>query len=184
MSTGTAPPLTRERVVEAAIALAEREGLTELSMRRLAAELGAGTMSLYNHVSDKEDLFDGMAERVLSSVRVSPSGDWRDVAATWATDSRAALLDRIALIPLVVAPQRSVHLGRISRAVAAELVRAGLEPRGAAVVVRTVGRYFAGAVLLDAPRLRAGGRDRAGLDETFAIGLTALLVGLGPEVAP
>ena len=169
-------------MIDAAIALAEREGLAELSMRRLAAELGSGTMSLYNHVTDKDDLFDGMVEQILSGVRVSPSTDWREVAATWATDSRRALLDQIALIPLVVAPQRAVHLGRISRAVAAELVQAGLAPESATVVVRVVGRYFAGAVLLDAPRLRTGGVARAALDQTFATGLTALLAGLGPEV--
>ena len=115
--TGTTSALTRERVVDAAIALAERDGLAELSMRRLAAELGAGTMSLYNHVSDKEDLFDGMVERVLAAVRVADSDDWREVVATWATDSRQALLDRIDLIPLVIAPPRLVHLGRISSAV-------------------------------------------------------------------
>jgi AcrR family transcriptional regulator len=180
--TGTAPALTRERVVEAAIGLAERDGLAELSMRRLAAELGAGTMSLYNHVADKEDLFDGMVEHVLAPVRIASSDDWREVVATWATDSRAALLDRLDLIPLVVSPQRLDHLGRISRAVAAELVRAGLEPRAAATTVRVVGRYFAGAVLLDAPRLRLGGVGREKLDETFAIGLHALLAGLGSEV--
>jgi AcrR family transcriptional regulator len=163
--------------------LAEREGLSELSMRRLAAELGAGTMSLYNHVADKDDLFDGMVERVLAPVRVSPSTDWTEVAATWAADSRRALLDRIDLIPLVIAPQRVVHLGRISRAVAAELGHAGLAADAAAVVVRVVGRYFAGAVLLDAPRLRGGGR-REALDATFTVGLDALLAGLGPEVAP
>src|SRR5207253_1149286 len=85
--TRTAPALTRERVIDAAIALAEREGLGELSMRRLAVELGSGTMSLYNHVADKDDLLDGMVEQVLAGVRVSSSPDWRDVAATWATDS-------------------------------------------------------------------------------------------------
>jgi AcrR family transcriptional regulator len=151
-------------------------------MRRLAAELGAGTMSLYNHVADKEDLYDGMVEHVLATVRVSPSEDWRDVVATWATDSRAALLDRIALIPLVIAPQRLDHLGRISRAVAAALVEAGLDLKTATLVVRVVGRYFAGAVLLDAPRLRLGGVRREKLDETFDRGLEALLAGLGPEV--
>ena len=92
---GTAPALTRERVIDAAITVAERDGLAELSMRRLAAELGAGTMSLYNHVSDKEDLFDGMVEHVLSPVRVADDDDWQAVVATWATDSRQALLDRI-----------------------------------------------------------------------------------------
>jgi AcrR family transcriptional regulator len=180
---GTAPALTRERVVDAALSLAEREGLAELSMRRLAAELGAGTMSLYNHVADKEDLYDGMVEQVLGGVRVADRDDWREVVATWANDSRGALLDRIDLIPLVIAPQRLHHLGRISRAVAASLVRAGLDLDAATVVVRVVGRYFAGAVLLDAPRIRAGGVPREKLDETFAVGLQALLAGLGPEVA-
>jgi TetR/AcrR family transcriptional regulator, tetracycline repressor protein len=179
--TGTAAALTRERVIDAAVALAEREGLTELSMRRLAAELGAGTMSLYNHVTDKDDLFDGMVELVLAPVRVSTSDDWREVVAQWASDTRAALLDRIDLIPLVISPQRLEHLGRISRAVAAALVGVGLDVSSAAVVVRVVGRYFAGAVLLDAPRVRLGG-DRQKLDDTFTIGLHALLAGLGPEV--
>jgi AcrR family transcriptional regulator len=169
--------------VDAAIALAEREGLAELSMRRLAAELGAGTMSLYNHVADKEDLFDGMVERVLADVRVSTGDDWQEVVATWATDSRRALLDRMALIPLVIAPQRLDHLGDISRAVAAALVKTGMEVRATALVVRVVGRYFAGAVLLDAPRLRAGGVDRGRLDATFATGLRALLAGLAREIA-
>jgi len=184
VGTGTASALTRERVIDAAITVAERDGLAELSMRRLAAELGAGTMSLYNHVSDKEDLYDGMVERVLAPVRISADEDWRAVVATWATDSRGALLDRIDLIPLVIAPQRLNHLGRISGAVAEALSRCGVVPRDAAVVVRVVGRYFAGAVLLDAPRLRMGGVSREALDRTFTVGLDALLVGLAVEVAP
>ena len=179
---GTASALTRERVIDAAITVAERDGLAELSMRRLAAELGAGTMSLYNHVADKEDLYDAMVEHVLAPVRVADDGDWRAVVALWATDSRGALLDRIDLIPLVIAPQRLAHLGRISGAVADALGRCGMAPQDAAVVVRVVGRYFAGAVLLDAPRLRAGGVSREALDRTFAIGLDALLVGLAADV--
>ena len=115
---------------------------------------------------------------------MSPSDDWREVAATWATDSRHVLLDRIALIPLVIAPQR---LGPPRSHQPGHRRRAGAHrprPRSAAVVVRVVGRYFAGAVLLDAPRVRTGGVDPAPLDRTFAIGLSsALLSGLGPEVA-
>ena len=171
-------------MIDAAIRVAERDGLAELSMRRLAAELGAGTMSLYNHVSDKEDLYDGMVEHVLSPVRISDDVDWRAVVATWATDSRRVLLDRIDLIPLVIAPQRLTHLGRISGAVAEALGRWGVEPRAAATVVRVVSRYFAGAVLLDAPRLRAGRVPRDALDRTFAVGLDALLVGLAVEAEP
>ncbi len=84
----------------------------------------------------------------------------------------------------MIAPQRLSHLGRISAAVVEALARCRLEPRDAAVVVRVVGRYFAGAVLLDAPRLRTRGVSREALDRTFAIGLDALLVGLAVEVEP
>ena len=169
-------------MVVAAIALAERDGLADLSMRRLAAELGAGTMSLYNHVSDKEDLFDGMVEAVLAPVRIADSADWREIVATWATDGRQVLLDRIDLIPLVIAPQRLVHLGRISGAVGSALERAGLDPGAAATVVRVVGPNIAGAGHRDPPPQRTGGVSRAAHARTFATGLSALLSGLDAEV--
>src|SRR4029453_376788 len=99
------------------MALVEEHGLAELSMRRLAAELDAGTMSLYNHVSDKEDLLDGMVDRVLAPVRVSGGAAWQGGVTTWATDPRRTLLDHRALVPVVVSSERAAHLGRITAAV-------------------------------------------------------------------
>ena len=69
---GTREPATRgpkaelslERIVDAAVALADREGLGALSMRRVATELGVGTMSLYRHVPGKGELLDLMLDRV------------------------------------------------------------------------------------------------------------------------
>ena len=73
-------PLTRARVLEAAVTLADEQGLEALSMRRLGAELDVEAMSLYNHVSDKDDLLDGIVELVVSDFE-SPSPlegeDWR-----------------------------------------------------------------------------------------------------------
>ncbi|GAB2812638.1 TetR/AcrR family transcriptional regulator [Streptomyces chlorus] len=63
-SRGPKPNLTLERVVEAAVELADREGLGALSMRRIAAELGTGTMSLYRYVPGKAELLDLMLDRV------------------------------------------------------------------------------------------------------------------------
>jgi AcrR family transcriptional regulator len=165
-------------VVDAAMALVEEHGLAELSMRRLAAELDAGTMSLYNHVSDKEDLLDGMVDRVLAPVRVSGGADWKEVVTTWATDTRRALLDHRALVPVVVSSERAAHLGRITAAVREALEAQGMAAARAALVVRVASRYLAGAVLLDAPRLRRRRTPRAALDATFAEGLEALLRGL------
>ncbi|QFY08544.1 TetR family transcriptional regulator [Nonomuraea phyllanthi] len=78
-------PLNRERVLDAALELADREGLDGLTMRRLAKALGVEAMSLYNHVSNKADLLDGIAERVFGEVeRPDPEQPWheqvRDVA--------------------------------------------------------------------------------------------------------
>jgi len=73
-------PLTRARVLEAAVALADEKGLEALSMRRLGAELGVEAMSLYNHVTDKDDLLDGIVEVVVSgfeSPRPLDREDWR-----------------------------------------------------------------------------------------------------------
>jgi AcrR family transcriptional regulator len=73
-------PLTRARIVDAAVRLIEREGVAAVSMRRLAAELGAGTMSLYNHVPSKIALMDLVAEQIMSYIEPYSvdSDDWRD----------------------------------------------------------------------------------------------------------
>jgi AcrR family transcriptional regulator len=70
-------PLSRDRILAAAVALADRDGLDVLSMRRLGSELGVQAMSLYNHVPNKDALLDGMLERVLGEVELPvPGGDW------------------------------------------------------------------------------------------------------------
>ena len=73
------PPLTRERVLEAAVRLADESGIDALSMRRLGQELGVEAMSLYNHVANKDDLHQGIVELVLSEIE-SPrdEGDWKE----------------------------------------------------------------------------------------------------------
>jgi AcrR family transcriptional regulator len=71
--------LTRERIVAAAVAIADEEGLAGLSMRRVATELGAATMALYRHVVDKDDLVLGMLDSALAEWRApadAPAG-WR-----------------------------------------------------------------------------------------------------------
>jgi AcrR family transcriptional regulator len=73
-------PLTRQRIVETAIELIERDGVDALSMRVVAEQLGAGTMSLYNHVTNKGDLLDAVAEYVLSLQQIPERtpGEWRE----------------------------------------------------------------------------------------------------------
>ena len=70
--------LTRQRVVAAAVELADRDGIESISMRRLAQELGVEAMSLYTHVRNKDDLLDGMVDAVISEIPLSAGGaDWK-----------------------------------------------------------------------------------------------------------
>jgi AcrR family transcriptional regulator len=70
-------PLSREQILIAAVALADREGLEVVSMRRLGRELGVQAMSLYNHVPNKDAILDGMVERVLGEIELPQAGgDW------------------------------------------------------------------------------------------------------------
>lgn len=66
-------PLTRERVLRAAVALADEQGLDALSMRKLGRRLGVEAMSLYNHVASKDDVLVGMVELVLAEVENPPA---------------------------------------------------------------------------------------------------------------
>jgi AcrR family transcriptional regulator len=80
-------------VLQTAVALADERGLAELTMRKLAKELGVEAMSLYNHVASKGDLLDGMIERVFSEIEPpAAGGDWKAELRKRATSTRAALL--------------------------------------------------------------------------------------------
>jgi AcrR family transcriptional regulator len=85
-------PLSRERVLRAAIALADEGGFESLTMRKLAKELGVEAMSLYNHVANKDDLLDGMVDLVFAEIELpSTDGDWRAAMRARAVSTREAL---------------------------------------------------------------------------------------------
>jgi AcrR family transcriptional regulator len=86
-------PLSRERVLRAAIALADERGVHELTMRKLAKELGVEAMSLYNHVANKNDLLDGMIDLVFGEIEApAADGDWKAELRKRAVSTREALL--------------------------------------------------------------------------------------------
>ena len=93
MAIRSRPPLTRERILDAALALADRDGIDGLSMRRLGQEVGVEAMSLYNHVANKDDVLDGVLELVAAEFDVDPSGaGWRERARALAISARDALV--------------------------------------------------------------------------------------------
>jgi len=86
-------PLTRERVMEAGIALADESGLGPLSMRLLADALGVKAMSLYNHVAHKDDLIDGMVDIIVGRIALpAAGGDWKSAMRRRAVSAREVFL--------------------------------------------------------------------------------------------
>jgi Bacterial regulatory proteins, tetR family./Tetracyclin repressor, C-terminal all-alpha domain. len=86
-------PLSRERVLRAAVALADHSGIESLTMRKLGQELGVEAMSLYNHVANKDDILDGIVDLVLSDIDVPPSGtDWKPAMRHRAISAHEVLL--------------------------------------------------------------------------------------------
>jgi AcrR family transcriptional regulator len=85
-------PLTRERVLAAAVALADRGGIESLSMRKLAQELGVEAMSLYHHVANKDDILDGLVDVVFGEIDL-PTGEdgWKAAMRGRAISAREAL---------------------------------------------------------------------------------------------
>jgi AcrR family transcriptional regulator len=87
-------PLSRERVLRAAVALADAGGVESLSMRRLAQELGVVPMALYKHVANKDELLDGMIDVVVGEIDPPPPGgtDWKTAIRRRVLSARSALL--------------------------------------------------------------------------------------------
>jgi AcrR family transcriptional regulator len=84
--------LNRNRVLQAAVSLADEAGIDELSMRRLGQELGVVPMALYKHVANKEELLDGMVEAIVSEIDPAVGGaDWKKAVRLRVLSARAVL---------------------------------------------------------------------------------------------
>ncbi len=83
-------PLSRDRVLKAGVALADRNGIGSLTMRKLGDSLGVEAMSLYNHVANKEALLDGMIDLVFEEIDL-PDADWKSAMRERGASARGAL---------------------------------------------------------------------------------------------
>lgn len=82
-------PLTKDRVLQAAIELADEEGLDALTMRGLGAKLGFEAMSLYKHVAGKDEILDGILDRVISEIDIPiREADWKEAMRRRALSAR------------------------------------------------------------------------------------------------
>ena len=132
------PLLNRDLIRDTALELIDRDGLAEMSMRKLAAELGVQASSLYKHYPTKDEVLDAVASKVAGEIDTSGfdrGDDWQDALAAWARSHRAALAAHPNLVPyLATGPGRRDVSLRIADAVHGGLVGAGWPPREATLI--------------------------------------------------
>ena len=178
-------PLTRQRVLDAAIDLADREGVDALSMRRLGAELGVQAMSLYNHVANKRDLLDGVAGRLLARMAIPSTGEasWEEGLRQVCRSYRQLAHDHPGLFPLVLArPLASPEVLPPLEATLTFLRKAGLDAQGALDVFQT-SASFVGGFALGEINERAGWTDPGEPEERGEWPSTGSLDGRYPVTA-
>jgi AcrR family transcriptional regulator len=82
-------PLSAERILDAALDLADEGGIEALSMRKIGQRLGVEAMSLYNHVANKDEILNGLVEVILGQIEIpSPESDWKEGMRRRATSAR------------------------------------------------------------------------------------------------
>ncbi|EYR62488.1 AcrR family transcriptional regulator [Actinotalea ferrariae CF5-4] len=102
MPAGTRTPLSRERIVDAAIALADDKGVEGLTMRALGRALGVEAMSLYHHVPNRDDVLDGVVDRIYAEFYAPVvGGDWKDELRRRSHSARAVIRRHPWVIPLM-----------------------------------------------------------------------------------
>ena len=146
--------MSRERAVAAGLALADRAGLTGLTMRALAAELGVPVMNLYHYVANKDDLLDAISDLALAEVE-SPQADapWDRRIAELMCSFRAVLLRHPSLGQLFAdRPVSGPNTFRAADAALAVMLDAGLPPAGAVDAFTALITYTIGASLFETAR--------------------------------
>jgi AcrR family transcriptional regulator len=139
--------LTREAVVTAAIAIADRKGLRAVSIRRVAGELGIRPMSIYTHVASKDDLVDLMLDTVIAEVLLPEPlpDDWREALRQIAHRSHDAFVAHTwTLEAFGQRPRFGPNTLRHVEQTLAAAARTGLEPEAAAIVLGVVDEYTLG----------------------------------------
>jgi AcrR family transcriptional regulator len=153
-------PLTRERIVRAAVALADKRGLEGVSLRKVAAKLNVGPMRIYAYTSTKEGLLDLMVDDVYREIAETPPvrSDWRDALRSIARRTRKAAKRHTWFVDLLggrahLGPNALAHL---EGSLAALAGTRGFEDIDTALhALRIVNAYVVGAIRGEASELRA-----------------------------
>ncbi len=176
------PSLTRERVLDAAVALADRSGITALTIRALAVELDTKPMTLYHHVAGKDAILDGVVDQVFAEIDNPPADlPWREAIRHRCVSARAVLRRHPWAPPLMESrqnpgPATLAH----HEAVLACLRRGGLDWQLVAHAYALIDAFVYGFTLQEANLPFEGAAEIAGLADQM---VTAFPEGAYPTLA-
>jgi AcrR family transcriptional regulator len=149
---GRRPKVSRERVLDAALGLADEGGLAAVTMASVGARLGVEAMSLYRHIGNKEEMLDGLVDRVFAEIEVpADAPDWRDALRRGAVSAHAALRRHPWAIGLMESRSQPgpANLGHHD-AMVAILLQAGFDGRMAVRIYNLLDSYIYGFALQEA----------------------------------
>ncbi len=170
---GPKPAFTPDDVVQAAIQIAEADGLAAVTMQAVSAQLGYTTMAIYRYFPNKDALLDAIVDAAMGTPprATEPRGDWRTDVARWAHAKRAMLCARpwLAELPFVAAPHGPNWLSWLE-AVVDSLSRTGLSAADTGQMLSIIDGYTRGASDTAISLARARARGTSDAEWTAAVG--------------
>lgn len=153
-TAGQRAGLTGGDVLACALGLAEREGLEQVTMRRLAAELGVSPNSLYTYFPDKTAILDALFDAILGELEPPDPdvGEWQDALAELMRASRRLLLAHPRLAALFLARPGGANAMRLGEATFRILARGGVQGKRAVDACRALLTYTLGFAAMEVPR--------------------------------
>jgi len=141
-------PMSRERVLRAAIDFSDANGIDSLSMRKLARELGVEAMTLYYYVANKQDLLEGMSDLVAAEIELPAENlGWRSATRSRATSAHAALVRHHWVTPLWMSVMIGPARMRYMDSALGVYRRAGLTPASTELAFHAVENHVVGYAL-------------------------------------
>ncbi|WP_051297602.1 TetR/AcrR family transcriptional regulator [Brevibacterium album] len=183
-------PLSRERVVEAALAIIDADGVEALTMRRLGKELRVDPMMVYRHFPSKVSVLDGVMSRIWASVELGELGDesWQEALAATMHGLRRALLRHPRAVSILgTRPAAGPELFALLEQILARLAGLGMPvDGGSAELLNAVVNYTVGHVLAEGGDPVGGetGRDGFELSDLSALPTLAKVFGSGWRYSP
>jgi TetR/AcrR family transcriptional regulator, tetracycline repressor protein len=172
--------LDRERILDAALALVDADGLDGFTMRRLGAALGVDPMAVYHHIGGKRAIVLALVERVFAGFDLPPTGGaWDEGVRAWANAYRRLVIAHHGLVLNVLGDPAAVAIaaGHANAPLIGALEGAGLPPDAVQASIIALADYVHGAVLPMAAHTEPP--DDAAFEAAFDDGLRVILAGIG-----